>query len=258
MTERPLIRSAAQVKALLAGATQVRVPIIRAVDPVGRPAASVHLDGSGRGWIAWWPNPVSAEDTVKLYPGDEGFRCPLGAPGDRLYCRETHAFVECEPAHAGAIDVSARGIYSAGGERFGHARIVYAADDGPIDWEPPNWRPSTQMPRWAARLILEVIEVRAQKLGEVTSADAIAEGATSRPACTGYMHRDEGWSMDWSRAGQPSKWAGGKPALDESDIALGSPVMALANAWDRRYAKRNLAWSPDLWTFVATCKRVSP
>ena len=72
------------------------------------------------------------------------------------------------------------------------AAIAYRADDdggclGAAHWIrlPPEterpaaderWRPSIHMPRWACRLVLEVTDVRVQRLQDISEEDAIAEG----------------------------------------------------------------------------------
>ena len=74
--------------------------------------------------------------------------CPYGYPGDRLYVRETWG-------------------------KFGEATFFKA--DNP-NAEGVAWKPSIHMPRAASRLTLQITNIRAQRLHDITEADAIAEG----------------------------------------------------------------------------------
>lgn len=217
MTERGLIRSAAQVRALLAGATQVRVPVVpqpnRHLCEGGNPQSLQPLeDGS---W-AWLCNACGY---------DQEFRCPLGAAGDRLYCRETWGELQAALYHS-----DAEGINFIRRPDLPQYAAVYRADftDGEFIYSPKRWRSPATMPRWASRLILEVVEVRAQRGVEVLVLDIEAEGIPV--------------------SGKPS------PGADQVVAA----VADFENSWDRQYAKRGLAWSPSIWTFVGTVRRVQP
>ena len=93
---------------------------------------------------------------------DNAERCPYGQPGgDRLYVRETwaapHAYDHLPPR---LIPQDARIHYAATEDRGGLL-----------------WRPSIHMPRWASRILLEITEVRVERLQEISEADAKAEGA---------------------------------------------------------------------------------
>lgn len=55
-------------------------------------------------------------------------------------------------------------------------------------WYLPRWRPSIHMPREAARIFLRVKDVRAERLRQITSRDAEAEGANPEMPLTFY-HR---------------------------------------------------------------------
>jgi hypothetical protein len=51
-------------------------------------------------------------------------------------------------------------------------------------WErsAPSWKPSIHMPRWACRLVLEVVSIRVERLHEITEEDARREGVADRAA----------------------------------------------------------------------------
>jgi hypothetical protein len=86
-------------------------------------------------------------------------KCPSGGYGDRLWVRETWA--------------------EQGGD------IYYKSDWGntkPVNMVYNNirWRSPFFMPRWVSRILLEITELRAERLQEITEEDAIAEGCPSR------------------------------------------------------------------------------
>ncbi|WP_233671460.1 hypothetical protein [Luteimonas cellulosilyticus] len=123
----------------------------------------------------WWA--LAAGDGV-----DQVLPCPLGQPGDRLWVRENWLpGYSHDPDHEGGPRVSV--IYNADkSERNVQAPSYELAekwdrefsDDGDA---PPPLRPSIHMPRWASRLVLEVTDVRVERLQAISAADCLAEGA---------------------------------------------------------------------------------
>lgn len=51
-----------------------------------------------------------------------------------------------------------------------------------------GWRSPLHMPRWASRLTLELLDIRVQKLQELSEADAIAEGVERAPGGNGWRN----------------------------------------------------------------------
>ena len=113
-----------------------------------------------------------------------------GAPGDRLWVRETWTIP--------GLDFSAPG---ADPERADRSLLRYRADGervqvpwlAPGDLVKPTWRPPLLMPRWACRITLPVFSVRAERLTDITDAGAVAEGfvhaglgATAADYCREY------------------------------------------------------------------------
>lgn len=230
---------------------------------------------SGPGWYAY----------LTEYPdeGSELLSCPYGEPGDRLWVRETWrvgAWLECDES----ISVDYRADDSCRLEWLDvpdpdmFERLwVQSTDEarkafGPHDvyrWSagdsPCRWRPSIHMPRWASRILLEVVDVRVELLKDISAIDAIAEGATWRENVTGFRGREVGWSMDWSRVGELSNYASGgvmggreKRPLTEGDICLGSARSAFGNLWNKINEARGFGWDSNPWVWVVTFKLIDP
>jgi hypothetical protein len=128
-----------------------------------------------------------------------GLACPYGAPGDRLWVRETFTCVA--------------------GPDILPGRVVYRADEPELD---VRWTPSIHMPRYRSRILLEVEDVRAERLNHISGADAVAEGieaygqlvgnsvfTTFRDYLTGAKDRAARQSFEtlWESINGPGSWA---------------------------------------------------
>jgi hypothetical protein len=140
--------------------------------------------------------------------------CPYGDVGDRLWVRETWAEV-----NGGAF---------------------YKADEPwPEAYGPePKWKPSIHMPRWASRIILEVTDVRVERVQDTTEEDAKAEGVESLGPSIGAEHG----------------------FVDDSGRTHGTHPYTLAFAclWDEINADRGFPWRDNPWVWCLTFKRVQP
>jgi hypothetical protein len=177
MKERGILFSAPMVLAILSGAkTQTRRAISgRAMESIrffadegGDVGVGVGARGEPRVWSLEYPDEGSVE-----------VRCRHGAPGDRLWVRETWQ-------HGTAPDAKAIVIYRADGS----AHAAYYEDEGNGDFahigepyaEPAydlalvKWRSAMFMPRGASRITLEITDVRVQRLHAISETDARAEG----------------------------------------------------------------------------------
>jgi hypothetical protein len=173
-----------------------------------------------------WTEREDDDDMMGWFPSYDTGMHPKYQPGDILWVRETWAESECEYCRAG--------ISSLGGHCT--CDYVYRANYGTTEDDsfPPSmfkWRPSIFMPKEACRLFLSVTDVRAERLQEITEADAIAEGcgprlhsATSITARQDFMHiwqrlndrRDGGkyawitnpwvWVYTFERIDKPEGW----------------------------------------------------
>lgn len=138
--ERPILFSGSMVQAILTGRkTQTR----RIVKP--QPTADEVAEGlklTKERWLLYGHE----------YRG-HAIRCPYGAPGDRLWVKETWMPYDASPT-----------------------RSLYRSDDpaGHID---RGWHPSIYMPRWASRITLEIVAVRVERLQDISEDEARLEGA---------------------------------------------------------------------------------
>lgn len=180
--ERPILFSAPMVRALLDGRkTQTRRVLryqyvgTRLLGPEMYEPAVVRRDGEIE----------AGKPVFGVYDehGEFGCVCPF-RPGDRLWVRETWQYANWTedgmPFIRYAADDAVRFVENGGGEDIVD---VWAELSDPANYAIDNtaadrrWRPSIFMPRWASRLTLEITEVRAERLQDISEADAKAEGA---------------------------------------------------------------------------------
>lgn len=164
MDEKPILFSTPMIRALLSGKkTQTRrimKPQMEYGDQCGFPS---------------WYFPSGRESGI-LYPNGKEeilLKCPYGQPGSRLWVRETFAIVP-RTAYARSIDVQQ---VIRKDDPYNHDAAVFRAD---WDLSPPGrWRASIHMPRWASRIILEITDIRVERLQDISEEDAVAEGLTA-------------------------------------------------------------------------------
>lgn len=159
---RPIILSAESVRAILSGTkTQARMVI--------KPQPILRTGGDGHGtWIKddkgwrWWGRNWNGVHTPKC----DGFYCPYGSPGERLWVREKWRAV-------GSAQVLRKGRLV--DRPVMRDNIIYAADD---ELDGP-WQSPLHLPRWASRITLEITGVRVERVGDISTEDCIAEGFKS-------------------------------------------------------------------------------
>lgn len=137
---------------------------------------------------SWRPMHTFDESCMDDQGTEHPVVCPFGKPGDRLWVRETwycdHFEVMRGPYLKPAdLDVT---------EARDDGTLVYAADGlTPYEADQPVWKPSIHMPRWASRILLEVTDVRVERLQDISDNQARAEGyPASREAETGGSDMD--------------------------------------------------------------------
>ncbi|MCB0545705.1 MAG: hypothetical protein KDC70_19415 [Saprospiraceae bacterium] len=155
MKERPILFTGPMVRAILDGRkTQTRRAFSKKLIFDDRPDAFKFrgFDDEGRAVFFVPPNEM-------LLIGPINIKSPYGLPGDRLWVRETWADLNADFSNMGP-----QYVYRADGQDYG---------------APVTWRPSIHMPRAACRLLLDISDLRVQRLHDISEEDAIAEGVSS-------------------------------------------------------------------------------
>ena len=205
MKEHPIIFSGAMVRAILDGRkTQTRRVLHLPED--------TEVDVSA-GTYTFYNREVGQKTEIHPLP-----KCPYGQTGDLLYVKET---------------------FTATRDR---QTILYRADpfyqdmpkgDSGRDW---NWTAPRFMPRWASRIDLEVTDVRAVRLQDITEEEALADGMSPEIA-------------------KPFMFAvvGGDPITEAFD-----PIHTFWNLWDSINGKKpGHSWASNPWVFDIEFRRLS-
>jgi hypothetical protein len=153
--EHPILFSTPMVQAILEGRkTQTR----RVVKPQPyidcKPSLVPRvLNHNENDWGKWYWETSEGETITKF--------CPHGEVGDLLWVRETHLFYSDENANNA---------------------ILYMADPHAEEFSlglfenKPKWKPSIFMPKAACRLWNEVINIKVERLQDISADDALEEG----------------------------------------------------------------------------------
>lgn len=144
--------------------------------------------------------------------------CPHGQPGDRLWVREAWR-VGKPHDHKPPRDIwprlDGRGVtvlYEAGGwlDKGGH--VIYQGDEPMPEWA-GRYRHARFMPRWASRILLEIISIAVQRLQDISEEDAKAEGVRQEfRTVIPFNGKPEGCTKPYSmpisyRAGYANLWS---------------------------------------------------
>jgi hypothetical protein len=209
-----MILRAEEVRAVLDGEKTV---LRRQVKPQPDVDKRKHRWGMSlvNGVLSWGKAPWRVSDPYNHY-AEQSVRCPFGVPGDRLWVRETwHWCRDCASVYG--CETCTKGF-------------VYRATTSDGESRKYSWKPSVHMRRWACRLVLEVTNVRVERLQDITEADARAEGLEPVPAhgawVTSPRHEGGHWS---ARKAFADKW-----------IAIYGEDSWEANPWVWRVAFRRV------------------
>jgi hypothetical protein len=224
MKERPILFNGQMVRAILEGRKTVTRRLIK-------DTGCYAIESS-----------VHGVDVVRRELKAMATQCPYGKPGDRLWVRETWADVNLHggPGIAYRADDDVRdlmedesfladGAFNYNDPRC--AKYSFAAwSEDLIAGTEGRWRPSIHMPRWASRILLEVTDVRVERLQDITEEQAMAEGIERIAG----PHSCEPWR----------NYAGDRP--------FSSPVASFSSLWNSTGGD----WDANPWVWVVEFKRV--
>ena len=205
MKDHPIIFSGESIRSILAGRkTQTRRVIGKDIF-IGFLKGTICVDGEFTSFFE------------VVGPGYDRGRidrvCRYGVPGDRLWVRETWA------------------LHGDHGAAFFKESIDLPDDARPwmrdVNHTPFGrpWRSPIYMPKSLARLWLEVLQVRVERLQDISESDAQAEGV---PQCPAHWKTDTPYRKEYERE------------------------------WDHINARRGYPWESNPWVWVIEFKVAKP
>ncbi|WP_416054408.1 hypothetical protein [Pectobacterium polonicum] len=135
---------------------------------------------------------------TKSTGGTWSAKCPFGQPGDRLWVRETSGLQVRRDALGGTGEFR---VYRASNPDA----IRFTTASGKI--YPIKWIPSIHMPRYASRILLEITDVRVERLKYIPRDGIIAEGYPAELATDGGEYDPFLWYRDlWESIYGAGSW----------------------------------------------------
>jgi hypothetical protein len=234
VNERPILFSGAMVRAIVAGQKTVTRRVLNPQPTRSLPHTSTLADVDIHHPLGWrWKNGFASDEVGGVAELANRWTCPYGSVGDRLWVRETWTSGFGREGSGSYTILAADGaavLNDRGHEKGPH----YNVND-----RPPGmlWRPSIFMPRWASRINLEITEVRAHRLQEISEADSWAEGVEAVDG-----------------AFDDAQYCTRTAALGDA-IGDARPVFSLL--WDSINGKRpGCSWHDNPWVWAVSFKRL--
>ena len=228
MTERGMIFNGEMVRAIIDGRKTQTRRIVKGTDGAVKFCKEWDINGEEIFVV------LGEKDHTGMNPVLGAISCPFGGIGDRIWVRETWSDVNLEgiPAVAYRADGD---VYSLMDDES------FLDEDGAFNYDEPrvtkyhfaawysdliggiegDWRPSIHMPRWASRILLEITDIRVERLSSVSDEDAGKEGYPADPSPFG---------------GPMDKW------------------LWFRQLWDGIYPKHSFKHNP--WVWVIEFKRI--
>ena len=222
--ERPILFSAPMVRAILSGQKTVTRRVMKVQPVLNGGFWEVYGAGWGKGITS-----------VPVMPGHSlSSNCPYGRIGERLWVREAwqadaqvNAIAPRELSHGEPIRYPADGA----SQQTGCSMIT-----------PGKTRPSIHMPRWVSRILLEITDVRVERLQD-GEGETVFESRYVAEGINRIHHGDGDYAFHpFKEEPGPGNWT------DPFD------------AWRELWVSINGAdnWNANPWVWVVEFKRVTP
>lgn len=189
-----------------------------------------YLETVVNGWPYKKNGVIPSENGMPQQDIIEKIKCPYGKVGDVLWVRETWCQsprkVYCYKASTDADSEDIRQYYLKSGAKWA------------------KWKPSIHMPKAAARIFLQISNIRVERLQDISRQDCINEGIA-------YIQ-----SNGQKRSNIPGSWYDYErktfASLPSGKI---SPSMSFRSLWRSINGKQS--WNDNPWVWVVEFKRIN-
>jgi len=176
------------------------------------------------------PKKLEHNSITNAYIGESGreYKCPYGQVGDIIWVRET--FQETTFLHVSD-------------ENYGY---IYKASENGREWEANDeswkWKPSLFMPKKAARIFLEITDIRAERLNDISEGDAIAEGIGR-------------WTEE-RMTSKPIRYQIYQSKKGDDSLYFSNPINSYESLWESINGKGSWENNPYVWVITFKTKTV--
>lgn len=218
--EHPITLTADEANAVLAGdKTQHRVPVLTAEQVSVGYEWDFGADGDQAVFYKFAEDGIGIEETLLI-------ECPFGAIGDRLWAQEP-SLIHCDWDWYYADNTLVK------------CKEPFTPNDLHLPWDDEHQEykgaiGAEYLPRWASRLLLEITDIRIERVQHISEADALAMGVRSM---SGHAW---GCALDKQRA---------------NPTGFKSPARFLLGMLWREWHDKD-SWDCNPWVWVIEFKKV--
>lgn len=250
--ERPIIFSGEMVKAILDGKKTMARRVIKS--DIGAydhgHIIKQSSDKSREGSACFFNKPVGC-----MVTSSKLVKCPYGKIGDHLWVREAYTVTgwNCDDGsvyikyladgheqyfdnETDEMECAIDSLVASVCKELDKRKVPMLNDeayDCSLDRNKPRNRSPMLMPRFASRILLEITDIRVERLNDISEADAVKEGLRILPASGRYVVN---------------------PGDQHFGGASHDAVEVFSWLWDSLNTKKGYPWSSNPWVWVVEFK----